>query len=433
MGDNPLRKLIHGPLQRDEMFVTVADIKSLEGEWDLSGLSFELPQNIRDLIFGIPSCTSSDLQDVQTWRYSPTGHFSMKIAYLLPYGWNPCQRDEGWKWIWETSTHPRIQYFLWLCTHRKIPTTENLAYWEMNINTTCAACNSQEESIEHLFRECPIAIQFWRKLGIPKSKKATFRASFSEWIRANCLGYEEHTLNIPWKFIFPQAIWLLWKQRNAGIFRKERPNQNLHEVCVQRAAEYYTLSMTPSRVCKKQTLVRWDPPPEGFYKLNTDGSILQNPGKAGAGDLIRDYHGRWILGFGRPLGVANSLMAEGWALQDGLRLARWMGIQNLYVELDAKVLYDLIWSNSSSNMHLFQIILECRQLASEFRECRTNQVYREANGAADFLAKTARDELSVGDGLKIWEHPPPGLSDILAADCQGVAYPRYVRNVCMDM
>lgn len=109
----------------------------------------------------------------------------------------------------------------------------------MSIDPKCVACNAHEESIEHIFRECPIATHFWRRLGIPQSKKATFRAPFSEWIRANCLGYEKHSLNIPWKFIFPQAMWLLWKQRNTGVFKKEGPNKRLNELWV---AEHYALS-----------------------------------------------------------------------------------------------------------------------------------------------------------------------------------------------
>lgn len=42
------------------------------------------------------------------------------------------------------------------------------------------------------------------------------------------------------------------------------------------------------------------------------------------------------------------MLAECWALRDGLFLAIQLGIQNLEVELDAKVVVDLINSNSQS-------------------------------------------------------------------------------------
>lgn len=360
--------------------------------------------------------------------YSSNGYFSTKSAYLLACGWDPNLKDEGWEWIWKTSTHPRIQYHLWICYHGKLFTVAHLAHQGIQINPTCAICKAHDESIEHLFRECPIAINFWRKLGIPQSKRATFRTSFKEWVRVNCLAYEKHSMNIPWRFIFPQALWLLWKQRNEAVFNKGKLNERLHDICLQQATEFYALSMAPDKEKKRQVLVGWSPPPGGFFKLNTDGSVSKNPGRAGVGGLIRDHNGRWIGGFGRPLGITNSLMAEAWALREGLCLARRLGIQDLCIELDAKVLFNLIWGEFSSNMHLFHIISDCRQLYNEFKECRTSLIYKEANEAADFLAKKVRDDLSTDDGLLYWENPPPGICNILLADYLGAAYPRFTRS-----
>lgn len=50
---------------------------------------------------------------------------------------------------------------------------------------------------------------------------------------------------------------------------------------------------------------------------------------------------RQIQEFGRFLGEANSLVAEAWAL--GRKLSLSPGITHLVVEMDSKVLYDLIW------------------------------------------------------------------------------------------
>ena len=44
----------------------------------------------------------------------------------------------------------------------------------------------------------------------------------------------------------------------------------------------------------------------------------------------------------RYIGVTTSINAEFWALRDGLRLASQMGITHLAVELDAKVIVDLV-------------------------------------------------------------------------------------------
>lgn len=66
--------------------------------------------------------------------------------------------------------------------------------------------------------------------------------------------------------------------------------------------------------------------------------------------LIRDSEGRWIKGYLSCLGITDSLLAERWALRDGLILARDLDIQNLIVELDAKVAIDLIWGSTRENL-----------------------------------------------------------------------------------
>jgi len=46
--------------------------------------------------------------------------------------------------------------------------------------------------------------------------------------------------------------------------------------------------------------------------------------------------------FSRSIRLATSVMAECWALRDGLNLATQLGIQNIIVELDAKTIVDLL-------------------------------------------------------------------------------------------
>lgn len=68
---------------------------------------------------------------------------------------------------------------------------------------------------------------------------------------------------------------------------------------------------------RSDTLVGWLPPKENFIKLDTDGSFDPALGTACTGGLIRDHSGRWLGGFHRNM-TANSMMAELWALRDGL-------------------------------------------------------------------------------------------------------------------
>lgn len=72
--------------------------------------------------------------------------------------------------------------------------------------------------------------------------------------------------------------------------------------------------------------IRWNKPPNGWFKLNTDGASIGNSGKAGGGGLIRDSSGNWVKGFSRDIGFGTSILAEFWALRDGLTLAAQLSI-----------------------------------------------------------------------------------------------------------
>ncbi|KAL4346109.1 hypothetical protein AHAS_Ahas11G0345500 [Arachis hypogaea] len=50
--------------------------------------------------------------------------------------------------------------------------------------------------------------------------------------------------------------------------------------------------------------VGWKPPPKGWLKLNVDGALVGNAGKAGCGGLLRDENGKWVAGFTHTIETA---------------------------------------------------------------------------------------------------------------------------------
>ena len=75
------------------------------------------------------------------------------------------------------------------------------------------------------------------------------------------------------------------------------------------------------------TLIGALPPSLGFFKLNIDGSVRGNLGRANAGGLIRNSMGSWIRGFSRSIGITHSMAVELWALRDGFVLANNLNIK----------------------------------------------------------------------------------------------------------
>ena len=138
-------------------------------------------------------------------------------------------------------------------------------------------------------------------------------------------------------------------------------NLVLHKTCFSQALEYlYGVAKIKSQNLRVTIPIRWLKPPMNWLKLNTD----------------RDSAGRWVKGFSRSIGLATNVMAKCWALRDGMQLANHLGIQNIVVELDAKIIVDILQSNQETNNSFSPLLMDCRLLLRNFPQSRVSHVYR---------------------------------------------------------
>ena len=97
--------------------------------------------------------------------------------------------------------------------------------------------------------------------------------------------------SIFWRDIFPILCWNIWAAQNKVAI--EGANFLPHEILKKAKALaiefFFSLPHKGDRPPKTATLIGWQPPPPGFIKLNSDGSVLGNPGHASAswGNLVR--------------------------------------------------------------------------------------------------------------------------------------------------
>ena len=81
------------------------------------------------------------------------------------------------------------------------------------------------------------------------------------------------------------------------------------------------------------------------------------------------------------------MLPEWWALWDGLILIIQLGINQLEMELDAKVIVELLNGAKCPNRSYSPLLNDCRSLIARLVQARVGHVFREANQCADFLAK----------------------------------------------
>lgn len=75
--------------------------------------------------------------------------------------------DALYQLAWKTDTTPKVHHFLWRCISNSLAVAKNLKNRHVLRDTICCRCQMKEESINHLFFQCPFARLVWALAGVP--------------------------------------------------------------------------------------------------------------------------------------------------------------------------------------------------------------------------------------------------------------------------
>ncbi|CAI9759581.1 unnamed protein product [Fraxinus pennsylvanica] len=149
-----------------------------------------------------------------------------------------------------------------------------------------------------------------------------------------------------------------------------------------------------SKVSKPTLFVSWRKPAVGWVKLNVDGSSVGNPGPCGGGGVIRDHDGNLVAGFCVKYGHGSNNEAELRAVISGVELCKEMGFQQVEIECDSAVVVNWLTHSLCKIWYLWDYWDELLKLLSGISFTISHQ-YREANSAADLLARQGADGLTM--------------------------------------
>lgn len=147
-------------------------------------------------------------------------------------------------------------------------------------------------------------------------------------------------------------------------------------------AEDYLAQNVPSPhpACKEQ----------GLYRLEFDGASKGNPGKAGAGAVLRYPDGSVAYTLKEGVGVATNNVAEYRALIRGLKVCLDKGIDRIHVRGDSNLVCMQVQDKwKTRNENIVELSKEAKELKAKFREFHIEHVLREFNSEADALANAA--------------------------------------------
>ncbi|KAK9992610.1 hypothetical protein SO802_027595 [Lithocarpus litseifolius] len=95
----------------------------------------------------------------------------------------------------------------------------------------------------------------------------------------------------------------------------------------------------------------------------------------------------WLKGYARNVRFSISVAAELWALRDSLRLCIALKLLAVIIELDAKLIVDLLQNPNGYRNCIDALVSDCKTELGNIPKVQINHCYREANKCADALAK----------------------------------------------
>lgn len=382
-----------------------------------------------------------EIVDEIFWNGAPSGGFTLASALKIIRNELEADVDEvrGWKCMWKVEVPQRVRFFLWLASQDRLMTNGNRFVRKMTDDPRCLVCGEVEENTIHILRDCPAARLIWKRLNVDTDDLA-WKIPLRDWLLGNI---EQRNLKSEegWAQIFSVVCWWIWRWRNERSFNDD-PKIPMDQVSFIFArikqikeAFYHELQQAVGhRSSRQEVFIRWKYPGLGWVRLNTDGASKGNPGKAGAGGLIRGHRGEVFEMFAANCGECSNTRAELLAVMRGLIVAWNGGHRKVVVSVDSEVVVRLLEGEPPANSPFIHIIRKCNALIQNHEwMVRVEHCYREANRAADWLANFG---VELVEKFVLLEAVPSDLRNILLEDLGGVAWPRMVpgqRSATMEL
>ncbi|KAH0644828.1 hypothetical protein KY284_032712 [Solanum tuberosum] len=305
---------------------------------------------------------------------------------------------------WHKSIPFKCSFLLWRAVRGKLPTNESLTRFAVG-PSECYCCHTPGlDTIEHTFNSGIFANKVWKffaiSLGI-QTDHLPLRYLIIRWWNSN-YNNEAHKLIIQSTPIF--ICWNLWKNRCSKKYGGKQFNIARVKFAVFKdiikllhvVFPYISWPSSWKNLCilieqcyhdTKVTLVQWIKPSDAWVKLNTDRSALSNPGKIGAGGILRDSNGKLLFTYSAPLGEGTNNQEEVEADTFGISWCVHINYHKVILEVDSQLLVDWLLAISAPSWNITSQMQKLPMLTTHISHFKCIHTLREANYVADALSK----------------------------------------------
>ena len=214
--------------------------------------------------------------------------------------------------------------------------------------------------------------------------------------------------------LFATTAWCLWKNRNSVKFEgRGKPTKVIAGEAEALVAEFRNLNPTVSQDSNSRR-PSWSPPLPGWYKVNVDGAVFKEISNCGVGVVIRNDKGQLMGAMSKNLELPlGALEAKAKAVEEGVMLAKDLGLDHIIIEGDAQTVMSALASHTSPPISIQNIIVGARHWSLNFSTWKAIHARRNCNQAAHLMARHAK---LISESV-IWvEDTPPVIVSQIAFD-----------------
>jgi len=189
------------------------------------------------LLLDLDSLNLNQTRD--SWSYNwGSGLFLSAKAYQHLLG--TVIVSQVFQWLWKSSALPKRKVFFWLALVDRLNTREILRRRNMDLlSHNCVLCLfNEEETLRHLFLDCPFAISYWNMLGL------------AQLIQPNLFDTIPLFSSLINKPFFMEIIiamfWGIWSARNDVIFKNRSHSLQAVKIIFKQELAWVTLRANKS-------------------------------------------------------------------------------------------------------------------------------------------------------------------------------------------
>lgn len=119
-------------------------------------------RQLEDMIFSVSLTADEDTRSSMFER--KMGFLNSSLLYRTST--SSGQKTPGYRFVWRSHAPPKVKFFGWLLLHNRLQCRVNLHRKGIVEEDICPICQGAPETEEHMFRDCPFAVDFWTKLGV---------------------------------------------------------------------------------------------------------------------------------------------------------------------------------------------------------------------------------------------------------------------------